>query len=153
MPPTYRDLRVWQKAMQLVTDVYAATNGFPRRETFGITSQMRSVAISVPSNIAEGQGRRLPREFRHFLRTSRGSLLELETQLQIAQKLGYLNQIDAEHLLSSTVEVGRMLNGLIASLQDRKSPPRATDNRQLATGNEFRTLCRRSGRGARRPCT
>jgi four helix bundle protein len=90
MGQTYRDLVVWQKAMELVTEIYKATERFPKEEIYGLTSQLRRAAISVPSNIAEGQGRLTKKEFHHFLGYARGSLLEMETQLLIAQNLGYL---------------------------------------------------------------
>jgi four helix bundle protein len=117
--PTYRDLKAWQKAMQLVTAIYFHTQGFPKEETYGLTSQMRRAAVSVPSNIAEGQGRRLEGDFQHFLRNARGSLLELETQVLIATNLGFLPHRDADKLLASSAEVGRILNGLIASLRNK----------------------------------
>jgi four helix bundle protein len=113
---SYENLVVWQKAMRLVTDVYEATEGFPQREVYGLTQQIRSAAVSVPSNIAEGQGRRTVKEFRRFLRTARGSLLELETQLRIASNLKYLNPPALTQLLAQTHEVGRVLNGLLGSL-------------------------------------
>jgi len=115
--PTYRDLKAWQKAMQLVTAIYASTQNFPKSETYGLAGQMRRAAVSIPSNIAEGQGRRLEGDFQHFLRNARGSLLELETQVLIAQNLRYLSQAQAEELLTLSSEVGRILNGLIGSLR------------------------------------
>src|SRR5712691_7098084 len=81
---SHRDLIVWQKAMDLVESVYAATASFPKEETYGITSQIRRAVVSVPANIAEGQGRRLTKEFLYFLANARGSLLELDTHLEIA---------------------------------------------------------------------
>ena len=113
---TYRDLKAWQKAMELVTAIYGYTQKFPKEETYGLTSQMRRAAVSIPSNIAEGQGRRLEGDFRHFLRNARGSLLELETQILIAENLRFLAQRDAEMLLTRSAEVGRILNGLIAAI-------------------------------------
>jgi four helix bundle protein len=89
---TYRELLVWQKAKALAVDVYRSTERFPRNETYGLTSQLRRAAISVPSNIAEGQGRLTAGEFSHFLGQARGSLLELETQLDIALDLKYLDR-------------------------------------------------------------
>jgi len=115
--PTYRDLKAWQKAMELVTAVYASTQKLPKQETYGLTSQMRRAAVSIPSNIAEGQGRRLEGDFQHFLRNARGSLLELETQILIAQNLQYLSEAEAQMLLERCGEVGRILNGLIGSLR------------------------------------
>ena len=108
----HRDLEVWQKAMQLVTDIYRETAAFPRSEVYGLTNQVRRAAVSVPSNIAEGCGRSSKKEFAHFLCNARGSLLEVETQLEIAQNLGYLSDKSARELLSKTNEIGRMLNGL-----------------------------------------
>ena len=84
MNKSYRDLVAWQKAMDLVTAIYQITTSFPKEELYGLTSQLRRAAISVPSNIAEGQGRRGVAEFRHFLRQASGSLMELETQMMIA---------------------------------------------------------------------
>ena len=116
----YQDLIAWQKALELVAEVYRVTRTFPREEIYGLTGQMRRAAISVPSNIAEGQGRMSTGEFRQFLGQARGSLLELETQLHIAARLGYLGPREGEHLLHSSAEVGRVMNGLITSL-DRAS--------------------------------
>jgi four helix bundle protein len=113
---SYKDLVVWQKAMELVTAVYRATANFPKDELFGITSQLRRAAVSIPSNIAEGQGRLSEKEFRFFLGQARGSLMEVETQLQIAENLGYLEKQATELLLKSCAEVGRILNGLLASV-------------------------------------
>ena len=115
--------------MTLVESVYRATNGFPKTEIYGLTSQIRRAAVSVPSNIAEGQGRNTTREFMHFLSMAQGSLVEVETQLTIAQRLGYVeNQVETT-LLAATAEVGRLLNGLCNSLNkklNRNSP--ATDH-------------------------
>lgn len=110
----YKDLIVWQKAMVLVTQVYRVTRTFPRDERYGLTSQVRRAAVSIPSNIAEGQGRMSQGEFRQFLGHAKGSLHELETQLLIAQNLGYL--ADDALLGNHLSEVGRLLNGLINSL-------------------------------------
>jgi four helix bundle protein len=118
MAKHYKDLIAWQKAMDLVSALYDATETFPKQETYGLTSQMRRAAISIPSNIAEGQARFSPREFRHFLRHSRGSLAELETQVLIAQRRRYLANSQAAELLRRTDEVSRILSGLIDSLQE-----------------------------------
>ncbi len=96
---SYRDLIAWQKAMDLVTAVYQASASFPKDEMYGLTSQLRRAAVSVPSNIAEGQGRHGAAEFRHFLRQASGSLMELETQIMIAERLRYLNSETPSHLL------------------------------------------------------
>lgn len=87
MGRSYKDLVAWQKAMDLVTATYRSTTTFPKEEQFGLTSQLRRAAVSIPSNIAEGQGRLSEKEFRHFLGLARGSLMEVETQFQIAQNL------------------------------------------------------------------
>lgn len=122
MGVSYRDLRVWQLAMELVSSVYEKTRDFPKHEVYGLTSQMKRAAISIPSNIAEGKGRSSDRDRAHFLCHARGSLLELETQILIAQQLEYLPGSDAESLISNSAQLGRMLNALIQSLQD---PPDA----------------------------
>jgi four helix bundle protein len=116
MGRSYKDLVVWQKAMNLVTATYRATAKFPKDELFGLTSQAHRAAVSIPSNIAEGQGHLSAREFRYFLGQARGSLMELETQLQVAENLGYLQQEENGSLLQSCAEVGRLLNGLLASV-------------------------------------
>jgi len=116
---SYKDLVVWQKAMELVTAVYRATTSFPKDELFGITSQLRRAAVSIPSNIAEGQGRLSEKEFRFFLGQARGSLMEVETQLQIAENLGYLEKQVTETLFRMCAEVGRILNGLLASVSKK----------------------------------
>jgi four helix bundle protein len=116
MGRSYKDLVVWQKSMDLVTAIYSATAGFPKEEQFGLTSQVRRAAVSIPSNIAEGQGRLSEKEFRYLLGQSRGSLMEVKTQLQIAQNLGYLESAKTNVLLKACAEVGRILNGLLASI-------------------------------------
>jgi len=108
----HRDLIAWQKAMQLVTDIYRASRGFPKDEIYGLTSQLRRSAVSVPSNLAEGHGRTSRPDFHRFIAQARGSLLEVETQLEIARNLGYLSQSAAATLLSEASEVGRIINGL-----------------------------------------
>ena len=115
MAQYYKDLIAWQKAMDLVSVLYDATEDFPRRETYSLTDQMRRAAVSIPSNIAEGQAHFSRREFRHFLRHSCGSLAELETQILIAQRRKYLSESQTTELLRRTHEVGRTLNGLVSS--------------------------------------
>ncbi len=112
----YKDLVVWQRAMDLVVEVYKSTERFPKRETYSLTDQIRRCAVSVPSNIAEGQAHYSKREFLHFLRHASGSLAELETQVLLAQRLEYLLAPQAEDLLNRIAEVGRIMNGLINSL-------------------------------------
>jgi len=109
----YRNLIAWQKAKRLALDIYRCTRKFPRNEIYGLSSQMRRAAVSVPSNIAEGKGRYSQKEFVQFLYHARGSLLELETQLSIARDLEYIELPVFESLESETEELGRILNGLI----------------------------------------
>jgi four helix bundle protein len=115
MGASYRELIVWQKGMDLVGEIYRATGTFPREEIYGLTSQLRRAAVSVPSNIAEGQAHFSQREFHRFLSHARGSLVEIETQVMIAERLGYLSAHQSKELLDRTAGVGRLLNGLIAS--------------------------------------
>ena len=117
MGESYRDLIAWRKAMDLVTDIYRVTRSFPRDELYGLTNQLRRAAVSVPSNIAEGQARFSPKEFHHFLSHARGSLVEIETQLTIAQNLDYLSPDLAQPVLDKAAELGRVLNGLITSIK------------------------------------
>jgi four helix bundle protein len=118
MAQHFKDLVVWQKAMDLVTEIYKVTDDFPKREVYSLTDQIRRAAVSIPSNIAEGQAHYSHREFLHFLRHAAGSLAELETQLLIADRLGYLDHPPTTELLQRVHEVGRILNGLIASLRE-----------------------------------
>ena len=119
MAQHYKDLIVWQKAMHLVNAVYDATDAFPKRETYSLTDQIRRAAVSIPSNIAEGQAHYSNREFLHFLRHSRGSLAELETQLLIAQRRNDLSESQAGAILTQAEEVSRILSGLINSLKEK----------------------------------
>jgi four helix bundle protein len=109
---SYRDLVVWQKAMSLVEECYRLTDAFPGSERFGLTAQMRRAAISVPSNIGEGHSRHHGKEFAQFLYVASGSLSELETQLEVARRLNYLANEDAERLNTFCDEIGKMLMGL-----------------------------------------
>ena len=113
---THKDLVVWQRAMSLVSDVYKATKTFPREETFGLTSQMRRAAISIPSTIAEGFGRLHLRERENFLSISLGSACELETQLILSKDLGYISLDEVEQLMIDIQSIIKMLTGLIKSL-------------------------------------
>lgn len=112
-----RDLQVWQKSMILAGEAYALTARFPRTEVFGLTSQIRRAAVSVPSNIAEGHGRLSDRGFEVFLGHARGSLFELETQAELAAKLGFAEHDECEAIIEHINEVARMLNGLLATLR------------------------------------
>ncbi len=117
MNKSYRDLVVWQKAMDLVVAVYQASASFPKEELYGLTSQVCRAAVFVRSNIAEGQGRHGAAEFRHFLRQAGGSLMELEAQLMIAERLRYVSTESTNQILARSAEVGKVLNGLINSLK------------------------------------
>lgn len=123
MPRTYRDLLAWRKAKNLAIFVYRETEKFPRSELFGLTSQTRRAAISIVSNIAEGQGRPTKGEFRHFLGQARGSLLELETQIEIANDLQYLGEESFRALESHTLQVLGLLNRLLESLSSETLKP------------------------------
>jgi four helix bundle protein len=113
----FRDLLVWQKAMGLARAIYTETETLPQKEVFGLQSQMRRAAVSVPSNIAEGHGRLDDGYFRQFLATSRGSLFELETQLELAAGLSFLDEAKAASLIEQCEEVARMINGLLAAMR------------------------------------
>src|SRR5689334_2472668 len=112
----YGELIVWQKAMDFVEYVYEITNDFPTKEMFGLTNQLRRAAVSIPSNIAEGQGRGTTRGFLHFLAVARGSLQEVETQVLIAFRLKYLAEDSKANLVDRISEIGRLLSGLSTSL-------------------------------------
>jgi four helix bundle protein len=113
---SYRELVAWQKAMDLVEVVYRSTACFPKEEMYGLTSQVRRSAVSIPSNIAEGQGRTSTRDFLNFLSIAAGSLCEMETQLLLAQRLHYLAATAVAELLDRSAEVGRLLHGLRRAL-------------------------------------
>ena len=117
---SYRELLVWQKSMQLVTHIYQATESFPKGELFGLTSQIRRAAISIPSNMAEGFGRQLAGDFGRFLIMARGSLYELQTQIEIALNLRYLSEDSVTQLSASTSEIERMLNRFITTVRTPK---------------------------------
>jgi len=113
---SFRDLRVWQQAIELAVEVYRGTEPFPKYELYGLAQQMRRAAVSIASNIAEGKGRRTDKDFRHFLFNARGSLLELETQILIADKLEYLSGKQSNDLRAKATGIGRGLAGLLNSL-------------------------------------
>ena len=125
MVKSFRDLVVWQKAMDLADAVYTATEGFPRNEMFGLTAQIRKAVVSIPSNIAEGRacggGRYL-----HHLRIAIGSEAELQTQVELAARRAYLPADRARMLLDEASEVGRMLHGLLNSLKIEQARRRVT---------------------------
>ncbi len=115
----YSDLVVWQKAMDLVTEIYKITATFPDEERFGLTSQARRAAISIPSNIAEGHGRKATGAYINHLSIAYGSLVELETQIQIAVRLNFTQEDIAVTLLNQMDEIGKMLTGLKKSLSEQ----------------------------------
>ena len=119
---SYRDLKVWQSAMQLTERVYRITDGFPARETYGLTSQVRRAAVSVPSNIAEGHARDSTKEYLRFLSVAQGSLAELETQIELSKRLGFATEMDTMDVLNNSAEIGRMLAGLQKSLTEKLAP-------------------------------
>jgi four helix bundle protein len=116
MSHSYQDLRVWQKSIDFVTDIYRITQSFPKTEMYGLVPQLRRAAVSVPSNIAEGQGRTTKRDFHRFLGQARGSLLEVETQVVVSSNLGYITADERKALLTDAAAVKAMLNGLMDSL-------------------------------------
>jgi four helix bundle protein len=116
MVKSHKDLLVWQRSMDLVETVYRLTGSFPSVEQWGLVSQMRRAAISVPSNIAEGYGRQATGEYRHHLSIGRGSLLELETQVLLAKRLRYLQPADADSVLKEIEEISRMIATLVSKL-------------------------------------
>jgi four helix bundle protein len=118
---SYRELEVWQKAMDLVVECYRISERFPKTELYGLTSQLQRAAVSVPANIAEGQGRSHTKEFLNHLSIAYGSLMEVETHLQIAARLNYLDLPSLELLLEKGAVVGRMLNGLMQALNRKLS--------------------------------
>jgi four helix bundle protein len=120
MSGTFEDLEVWQWSMELVYEIYSLTQEFPKPEIYGLASQLRRAAVSIPSNIAEGKGRASDRDFAVFLGYARGSLHELHTQLLIAKHLGYISEAAAETAIERIGHVGRMLSGLIAFASRRQ---------------------------------
>lgn len=118
---SYKDLIVWQKSMDLVEMVYQVTKEFPKEELYGLTNQLRRAAVSVPSNIAEGQARSSTAEFRNFLSIARGSLAEVETQLLIAERLNYIESGKLGELMNIQAEINKMTNALMSKLALRHS--------------------------------
>ena len=120
MSSTYKDLIVWQKSIELIEKIYRITARFPKEELYGIVSQLRRAAVSIASNIAEGQGRMSSGEFRQFIGHARGSTLEVETQLIVAVRLGFATTELVESALKDCDDIKRMLHGLAASLEKRQ---------------------------------
>jgi len=114
----FRKILVWQKSISLVTKIYKATRTFPKEETFGLTSQIRRSSVSIPSNIAEGSGRESTKDFLRFLYISLGSLFEMQTQLEIAKNIIYINEEEFNNLYEDSREIERMLASLIKKIKD-----------------------------------
>jgi len=127
---SYRDLQVWQKAMDLVVQSYGIVVHLPRNELYGLATQIQRAAVSIPANIAEGHGREHLGDYLHHLSCANGSLMELETHVLIARKLSYITPAQLEPVLRSTAELGRMLAGLMSKLKarrDNRIPPTTTE--------------------------
>ena len=114
---SYKDFTVWQRAMDLTVEIYKLVKLLPKEETYALSDQMRRAVVSIPSNIAEGQGRNSNKEFMNFVGIARGSLSELETQLQICIKLNYITEEESEDALNLCEQVGKMLTNLIKTLR------------------------------------
>lgn len=121
---SYKDLMVWQKGTDLVVEVYRLTKGFPKTEIFGIVSQMRRAAISIPSNIAEGHARKTNGDFAHFIRIASASGAELETQLLLVKRLGFVKALDVVQVETLLNEIMRMLNSLNSTISSRSKTNR-----------------------------
>ena len=113
----HRKLDVWQKSMELVREIYQTTSTFPKNEEYGLSSQMRRAAVSVPSNLAEGAARKGKNEFKRFLNIAQGSLSELDTQVELAHMLGYVASERHSDLMLKMTEISKMLYGLTNSLK------------------------------------
>ncbi len=129
MPKSFRELRVWQASMDLTLLIYTLTSDFPKHETYGLSSQMRRAAVSISSNLAEGSARRTRRDFRQFVIVARGSNFELQTQLLVARRLGYVSKEKLDQAEILALDIGRMLNGLSNFLKRNQQ----TDTKQQTT--------------------
>ena len=118
MGQNFKNLVAWQRSMDLVIEIYEVTEKFPRQEIYGLTSQLRRAAVSIPSNIAEGQARFSKKEFKHFLRNAKGSLAEVQTQVAIATRLGFILETKEQDLDQRLHQLARILNGLINSIAE-----------------------------------
>jgi four helix bundle protein len=139
-PKSYRELIVWQKAMGLARQAYLMSRTLPKSEAYGLLAQIRRAAVSVPSNIAEGHGRLTDSQFRHFLGNARGSLYELQTQLELAGDLGYFDKEQLQKLMEQGAEVARLINGLLASFgrSENAGEARASFTNPASTANPAR---------------
>ena len=131
----YRDLRVWQRAMDLIIECYTCARGFPKSEAYGLTSQLKRAAVSVAANIAEGNGRASTGAYVRHLSIANGSLMELETHIRLARRLSYLLNEDEQKLLALSREVGRMLSVLTSRLRGRIAGHRTLGSRFPVPGS------------------
>ncbi len=119
---SYKDLLVWQKGITLVEWIYRITREFPQSEEYGLKSQMRRAAVSIPSNVAEGSVRHSSAEYTRYISIALGSVAELDTQVELAKRLGFVQEVEAGSLVESCQELGRMLNGLRRSITNHRLP-------------------------------
>jgi len=122
MEKPHKKLEVWKQSMTLVIEIYRTTEKFPSKEVYGLTNQIRRAAVSIPSNIAEGAARQTQKEFTNFLHIAQGSMSELDTQLELANRLGYLNDNSRNSLNEMMEQIDKMLTGLIRHLNKSKEP-------------------------------
>ena len=115
----FKELLVWKKSIELVTEIYEITSVFPSEEKFGLVSQIRRASVSIPSNIAEGNARRSSADYIQFLKIARGSGAEVETQIIISKNLGFMNDVKCEELTLKITEIMKMINGLINYLKTK----------------------------------
>ena len=134
-PKSYRDLIVWQKSMALARHVYTLTESLPKREAYGLADQIRRAAVSVASNIAEGHGRLSDGQFRQFLGNARGSLYEMQTRVELATDLSYIDKEDGRQVMEQATEVARILNGLLKSLRSGAATSTDSGGNSASTAN------------------
>ena len=112
----FRELKFWQRSMDLVVDVYKKTKSFPKEETYGIIQQIRKSAVSIPSNVSEGAGRNTDAQFKHFLEVAMGSCNELQTQIELSRRLHYLTDQDAKKILDEAIQIYKMISAYFNTL-------------------------------------
>ena len=137
MSSTYKDLIVWQKAIELIEEIYRITRPFPKDELYGLVSQLRRAAVPIASNIAEGQGRMSSGEFRQSLGHARGSALEVETQLIVSVRLGFTTSESVATALKDCDDIKRMLHGLAASLEKKRAAEQTETGTATIKGHIF----------------
>lgn len=133
---SYEDLKVWQKSIDLVTDIYILVKNLPREELYSLSDQIRRAAVSIPSNIAEDEQRQSSKEYLKFLSIAKGSLGELKTQIIICERLGYINKNEQETFCSRCDEIGRMLNGLMKSIAIKINKSQSNDTSICKEANQ-----------------